>query len=73
MERELIREWVKAGLDSSKQQGRKSGKPKALTDDRIEAIRALCQTGKMSVKKICETMKVSHSVFYRYINQDIEE
>lgn len=70
MERELIRERVKAGLDSAKQQGRKGGRPKALTDDdKAETIRALRQAGKMSVKKICETMKVSRSVFYRCINQ----
>lgn len=69
MERELIRERVKAGLDSAKQQGRKGGRPKALTAEKADAILALRQTGKMSVKNICETMKVSRSVFYRCINQ----
>ncbi len=64
MERVLIRERVKAGLDSARQQGR----TKALTEDKAEAIRVLRQAGKMSVKKICETMKVSRSVFYRCIN-----
>lgn len=73
MERELIRERVKAGLDSAKRQGRKGGRPKALTDERSDAIRALRQTGKMSVKNICETMKISRSVFYRCINQRHEE
>jgi DNA invertase Pin-like site-specific DNA recombinase len=68
MERELIRERVKAGLDSAKQQGRKGGRPKALTADKADTIRALRQAGKMSVKKICETMNVSRSVFYRCIN-----
>ena len=53
-----------------KQQGRKGGRPKALTDDKAETIRALRQAGKMSVKKICETMKISRSVFYRCINQN---
>ena len=71
MERELIRERVKAGLDSAKQQGRKGGRPKALTDERADAIRALRQTGKMSVKNICDTMKISRSVFYRCINQHV--
>lgn len=71
MERELIRERVKAGLDSAKQQGRTGGRPKALTDDKAEAVRAIHQAGKMSVKKICETMKVSRSVYYRCINQGI--
>ena len=70
MERELIRERVKAGLDSAKQQGRKGGRPKALTHDTAETIRELRRAGKMSVTKICETMKVSRSVFYRCINQN---
>ncbi|STX88351.1 recombinase family protein [Legionella feeleii] len=68
MERELIRERIKAGLDSAKQQVRKGGRPKALTDERAAAIRALHQTGKMSLKNICDTMKISRSVFYRCIN-----
>ena len=70
MERQLIRERVKAGLDSAKQQGRKGGRPKALTNDTAETIRALRHADKMSVKKICETMKVSRSVFYRCINEE---
>lgn len=71
MERELIRERVKAGLDCAKRQGRKGGRPKALTDDKAQAIRALRQAGNLSVKKICETMNVSRSVFYRCINEEI--
>lgn len=51
MERELIRERVKAGLDSAKRQGRTDGRPKALTADKAETIRALRQARKMSVKK----------------------
>lgn len=68
MARELIRERVKAGLDSAKRQGRKGGRPKALNDDKAETIRALHLVGTMSVKKNCETMKISLSVFYRRIN-----
>lgn len=69
MERELIRERVQAGLDSARRQGRKGGRPKALTEDQAQAIRALRQADSMSVKKICDTMNVSRSVFYRCINQ----
>ena len=72
MERELIRERVKAGLDAAQQQGRKGGRPKVLTDEKAEAIWTLHQARKISVKKICETMKVSRSVFYRCINQHTE-
>ena len=69
MERELIRERVKAGIDSAKQQGRNGGRPKALTTEKAETVRALRQTGKMSVKNICETIGISRSVFYRCINE----
>lgn len=68
MERELIRERVKAGLDSARRQGRKGGRPRAITDEQANTIRALRLSGRMSVKAICETMKVSRSVFYRCIN-----
>ncbi len=69
MECELIRERVKAGIDSAKQRERHGGRPKALTTEKAETVRALRQTGKMSVKNICETIGISRSVFYRCINQ----
>jgi DNA invertase Pin-like site-specific DNA recombinase len=69
MERELIRERVKAGLDSARTKGRSGGRPKALTTEKAETVRALRQVGKMSVKEICNTMGISRSVFYRCINQ----
>lgn len=56
-------------LDAVMNKLRKGGRPKALTNDKAETIKALRQAGKMSVKKICETMKISRSVFYRCINQ----
>lgn len=69
MERELIRERVKAGLDSAKQKGRIGGRPKALTLEKADMVRALRQVGRMSVKQICETIGISRSVFYRCINE----
>jgi DNA invertase Pin-like site-specific DNA recombinase len=69
MERELIRDRVKAGLDSARQKGRAGGRPEALTSEKAETVKALRQVGKMSVKQICETIGISRSVFYRCINQ----
>ena len=71
MERELIRERVKAGLDSARLNGRTGGRPKALTIEKAETVRALRQVGKMSVKQICETIGISRSVFYRCINNKL--
>jgi DNA invertase Pin-like site-specific DNA recombinase len=68
MERELIRERVKAGLDAAKEKGRSGGRPKALTPEKAETVKVLRQAGKMSVKQICEIIGISRSVFYRCIN-----
>ena len=72
MERELIRERVRAGLESARKKGRTGGRPKALTPEKAETIKALRQIDKMSVKQICETIGISRSVFYRCINQGVE-
>lgn len=67
MERELIRERVKAGLESAREKGRTGGRPKALTPEKEKMLRALRQAGEMSVKDICEAVGISRSVFYRAI------
>jgi DNA invertase Pin-like site-specific DNA recombinase len=68
MERELIKERVKAGVERAKEKGRKGGRPKALSDDDIDKIKALRSSGEFSVKQICNMMNVSRSVFYRATN-----
>ena len=71
MERELIRERVKAGLDSARQKGRPGGRPKSITPEKAEMVKALRQVGNMSVNQICKSVGISRSVFYRTINQEI--
>jgi len=69
MERELIRERVKAGLDSAREKGRKGGRPKSITQDMEKLITALRQSNDMSVKQICEAVGISRSVYYRFLNK----
>ena len=61
MERELVKERVK-------EKGRKGGRPKSLSQDEIDKVKALRSSGEFSVKQICNMMNVSRSVFYRAIN-----
>jgi DNA invertase Pin-like site-specific DNA recombinase len=70
MERELIKERVNAGLEAARDKGRKGGRPKSLSPEEAETIRDLRKSSNMSVKKICETMSISRSVFYRCMNQN---
>ena len=50
MERELIRERVKAGLDAAHKKGRKGGRPKALTPTKLETLLSLKKAGEFSVE-----------------------
>ena len=68
MERELIKERVKAGVDRAKEKGRKGGRPKVLKEKDIDKVKALKNSGEFSVKAICEMMNISKSVFYRALN-----
>lgn len=60
MERELVKERVK-------EKSRKGGRPKSLSQDEIDKVKALRSSGEFSVKQICNMMNVSRSVFYRAI------
>jgi len=67
MERELIKERVKAGLDAAHSKGRKGGRPKALTTDKLKTLKSLVQSEEFSVTKICIMLGISRSVYYRAI------
>lgn len=71
MERELIKERVKAGLDAAHSKGRKGGRPKALTEDKLKTLKSLVQSEKFSVTKICLMLEISRSVYYRAITAEL--
>ncbi len=52
MERELIKERVKAGLDAAHSKGRKGGRPKALTTDKLKTLKSLVQSEEFSVTSV---------------------
>ena len=69
MERELIRERVKAGLDVAHKKGRKGGRPRALTPTKLEILLSLKKSGDFSVSKICTMAGITRSVYYRAISE----
>lgn len=70
MERELICERIKAGIESAYSKGRKGGRPKALTVDKQATLNSLKKSDGFSVKKICEIVGITKSVYYRAIKSD---
>jgi DNA invertase Pin-like site-specific DNA recombinase len=73
MERELIRERVKAGIDAAHKKGRKGGRPKALTPDKLETLKSLIEADNFSVKKICELVGITRSVYYRALKNNVDK
>lgn len=72
MERELLRERVKAGLDFAREKGRIGGRPKALTPAKEIILRGLYRAGDLSVQQMCDVVGISRSVYYRAVRHYIE-
>lgn len=67
MERVLITERVRAGLDAAHSKGRKGGRPKTLTADKLKKLKSLTKSKDFSVSEICNMVGISRSVYYRAI------
>lgn len=68
MERELIRERTKAGLEAARVRGRKGGRPK--TDMRkLDKAITLYESLKYTVKEITEETGISKAKLYQEINR----
>ncbi len=70
MERELIRERVKAGLEAAHKKGRKGGRPRALTPEKLKTLTSLKINDEFSVTKICQMVGITKSVYYRALKQE---
>jgi DNA invertase Pin-like site-specific DNA recombinase len=66
-ERSLIRERNQAGLAAVRRLGRTGGRPPKLTDEDIEAAKALLANPEIGVTQIAHRLGVSPATLYRYI------
>jgi DNA invertase Pin-like site-specific DNA recombinase len=66
-ERSLIRERTRAGLAAARRVGRTGGRPPKLTDDDLEAARALLANPDIGVTQIAHRLGVSPATLYRYL------
>lgn len=66
MERELIRERSKAGLEAAARRGRKGGRPPSLTPEKKEVLFTLFNNGdNFSWQQICKMVGITRSVYFR--------
>jgi len=66
MERELIVERTRAGLDAARRQGRVGGRKRQMTDSKMDAARKLLLGG-TSPKDVAKTLGVSVPTLYRWL------
>ena len=66
MERELIVERTKAGLEAARQKGRVGGRKRQMTDSKIESAKKLLTEG-ISPKEVATNLGVSVPTLYRWI------
>lgn len=73
MERELIRERVRAGVHAAHAKGRKGGRPKALTTSKHALLMSLRKSDDLSVTEICKAVGITRSVYYRAVSESSGE
>jgi len=66
MERELIVERTKAGLEAAKKLGRKGGRKRKMIDSKLSAAKKLLASGTLP-KDVANNLGVSLATLYRWI------
>ncbi len=66
MERELIVERTKAGLEAARRLGRVGGRKRRMTESKVESARQLLVSG-MPPKDVAQNLGVSVPTLYRWL------
>jgi DNA invertase Pin-like site-specific DNA recombinase len=67
-ERRLIQERTRAGLAAARARGRTGGRPPIEIDRaKVLAAQKLRENSTLSINEICETLSISRSTYYRYL------
>jgi DNA invertase Pin-like site-specific DNA recombinase len=68
-ERDIIRERTNAGLAAARVRGKRGGRPKALSPDKIKLARKFYADKNTSVSEICKMLGISRYTLRRYMKQ----
>lgn len=70
-ERSLIQQRVKAGLESARLRGKSGGRPKAIDDEKLKAIKEALVSG-VSKAAICRTFGVKRSTLIDSLRREVK-
>ncbi len=71
-ERALTKERIMAGLEAAKRRGKRGGRPHAIRDETMKAIREAIKSG-MSKSAACRTFGVKRSTLYDALARETPE
>ena len=66
-ERSIIRDRTRSGLEAARKRGRTGGRPPALSEQDIQAAKALLSDPDFTVEEVAERLKVAPSTLYRHL------
>ena len=69
-ERELIIERTKAGIEAARARGKKGGRPKKMSQEKIEAASLMLKDKSSSFTKVAKMLNIGRSTLHAYINPD---
>ena len=68
-ERDIIKERTNAGLEAARTRGKRGGRPKALSLERIKLAKRLYADTSTSVTEICKMLGISRYTLLRYVKE----
>src|SRR3569833_642990 len=68
-ERDIIKERTNAGLEAARARGKRGGRPKALSPERIKLARRLYADTGTSITEICKMLAISRHTLQRYVKE----
>lgn len=72
LERDLIRERTRAGLEAARARGRTGGRPSSLDEKQAKEVRRLYESRSVTVDQIASMMRVSRTTIYRCLQKNKE-
>src|SRR3954447_5728936 len=68
-ERDIIKERTQAGLEAARTSGKRGGRPKALSSEKIKLAKKLYADTSTSVAEICKMLGISRHTLQRYVKE----
>ena len=72
LERNMIRERTRVGLDAARARGRKGGRKKVIDKQTFKTALQLYEDNKTPVTVFCKQLGISRRTFYRYLEEHKE-